>query len=123
MRDIKKIIVHCSDTEGGDVKAFRHYHVTHNGWKDIGYHYVIRTDGEIEIGRMLSEAGAHCKGQNHDSIGICLVGKKHFEYCQIDKLKKLVEEIRLWFGDLPVYGHRYFDKNKTCPNFEVRDYL
>ena len=78
MRKINEIIIHCSDTqEGCDVTAkdIRRWHTTPKekggrGWRDIGYHYVIRLDGTIELGRPLEKAGAHCigrKGEDHNS--------------------------------------------------------
>jgi N-acetyl-anhydromuramyl-L-alanine amidase AmpD len=44
-----------------------------NGWKDIGYHYVIRKSGEVEWGRALHIAGAHLEGAN-DTLGVCMSG-------------------------------------------------
>ncbi len=53
--------------------AIRKYHVEHNGWRDIGYHYVIRKDGTVEPGRSLTQNGAHTEGAN-DTVGICVTG-------------------------------------------------
>ena len=53
-RDIDKIIIHCSATpEGRDVKTseIKRWHVEDNGWRDIGYHFVIELDGSIHKGR------------------------------------------------------------------------
>ena len=47
------IVVHCTGTEEGkdvSVQAIRNYHVNHNGWRDIGYHYVIYRDGTVHDG-------------------------------------------------------------------------
>lgn len=77
MRKITEFIIHCSATrEGQDVTAadIRRWHVKGNGWKDIGYHFVIHLDGTIELGRPIAEVGAHCAGHNAESIGICYVG-------------------------------------------------
>lgn len=77
MRKINKLIVHCSATpEGRDVKTetIKDWHVNGNHWKDIGYHYVIELDGSIHKGRDENVIGAHCSGQNANSIGICYVG-------------------------------------------------
>ena len=77
MRKITEIIIHCADTpERRDVRAadIRKWHVKDNGWNDIGYHYVIDLDGTIEAGRDLETIGAHCKGHNQNSIGICYIG-------------------------------------------------
>lgn len=76
MRLIRRIIIHHSATDHGDVETFRRHHMTVNGWSDVGYHYVIdnEPDGEVQPGRPLAQAGAHARGANADSIGICLVG-------------------------------------------------
>ena len=77
MRDLNRIILHCSATrEGKDfsVDTIRGWHVNGNGWSDIGYHWVIRIDGSIEVGRPLEKSGAHTKGHNKDSVGVCYIG-------------------------------------------------
>ena len=85
MRNIKYIIVHCSATaEGKDFKEkdIDKWH-RQRGFTCIGYHYVVDLDGKIEVGRPESQIGAHCKGYNSVSIGVCYVGgvakdgKKH----------------------------------------------
>ena len=77
MRDISEIIVHCSATSRGrdvDTKEIRRWHTEDNGWSDIGYHFVIELDGDIGVGRPQEKSGAHCKGKNSTSIGVCYVG-------------------------------------------------
>ena len=119
MNNPKKIIVHCSDSTWGDAKEIDRWH-KNNGWKGIGYHYVIVRSGAIESGRNILIQGAHCKGQNKDSIGICLIGVDKFERVQIKALKHLL----LMLCDVynipksEIYGHYHFSK-KTCPNFDI----
>ena len=80
MREIKKIIVHCAATPPSmniGAKEIRDWHMSPSKttpFSDIGYHYVIRRNGEIEKGRDISIAGAHAFGHNFNSIGVCLVG-------------------------------------------------
>ena len=77
MRAIEKLIIHCSATpRNKDFTAedIRDWHVKGNGWSDIGYHFVIRLDGLIEFGRMVDRYGAHVKGHNLNSLGICYIG-------------------------------------------------
>ncbi len=88
------IIVHHSATEQGNMEVFRKFHLS-KGWDDVGYHYVITNgnggpDGEIQAGRPVEKQGAHAKGRNHDSIGICLVGEDHFTEKQIESLLTLL---------------------------------
>ena len=76
MRDIDKIIVHCSATqEGKEINAaeINLWHLK-RGWSGIGYHYVVLLDGTIEYGRSIYKQGAHVKGGNKGSIGICYIG-------------------------------------------------
>ena len=81
--NVSKIVIHASGFEAGNVELFRLYHILINGWCDIGYHFVIGNgkgdysfEGQVERGRSLKFQGAHVKGQNHDSIGICLIMAK-----------------------------------------------
>ena len=121
-RDITKMIVHCSDSIDGDAKTFRQWHKA-RGWNDIGYHFVIRRDGEIEMGRMPSVQGAHTKGHNPDSIGVCLVGKQDFNEVQFISLRRLYSELGIWFSGLTAHAHNEFSTFKTCPNFDVKEVL
>ena len=76
MREIDKIIVHCSATqEGKDISAatIDAWHKK-RGWSGIGYHYVVGLNGNIEYGRSVYSTGAHVKGHNTGSIGICYIG-------------------------------------------------
>lgn len=134
MRPIKKIIIHCADTYPNmdiGVKEINKWHLD-RGWSEIGYHDVIRRDGRIEIGRNIHLSGAHTKGHNQDSIGVCMVGGKsqdnrpdnNFTEKQFKSLAQLIRMYRVTYGvDLPVYGHSDFSDYKTCPNFNVKAFL
>lgn len=99
------------------------------GWNGIGYHYVIRRDGRLENGRSLEDAGAHCKGHNKDSIGICLVGGikdgtkgtavNDYTDNQWETLKSIVLELKAKYPNANIVGHCDYEPNKTCPNFDV----
>lgn len=76
MRTINYIVVHCSATREDrpfTVEALRAVHLS-RGFSDIGYHYYIRRDGTVVRTRPLALAGAHVKGYNKYSIGICYEG-------------------------------------------------
>tara|TARA_R110002012_G_scaffold63845_3_gene167967 strand:- start:11178 stop:11594 length:417 start_codon:yes stop_codon:yes gene_type:complete len=130
MRDINRIIIHCSATpEGRDIDAatIKDWHVNGNGWSDIGYHYVIKLNGEIESGRPLDVTGAHVKGHNKDSIGICYVGgadedmnpKDTMLDCQEEAMRELIFSLRMvWDKDLTLHGHNEY-ASKACPSFKV----
>ena len=108
--------------------AIRRYHVKQRGWRDIGYHYGIELvdyDYEILVGRFESIAGAHVRGHNKDTLGICVVGnwdKLKVPKQQWEKTVLLVQDIlkrhNLTAND--VYGHCEF-ATKSCPgkNFDM----
>ena len=76
MRDIDYIVIHCAATMPSmdvPIERVRKWHLQ-RGWSDIGYHYYITRDGEIHKGRKLSTIGAHVRGYNKNSIGICYEG-------------------------------------------------
>jgi len=122
MRKIKKVILHCSDSDipgHDDISVIRRWHIE-RGWKDVGYHYFITSKGVLQYGRNVGEIGAHVAGHNRDSLGICLHGRETFYPEQFSTLRKLLASIDLTLQIGNVYGHRDFDKNKTCPNFDYK---
>lgn len=130
MRDISGIVIHCSDTPacmdiGRD--EIRDWHLN-NGWKDIGYHFVIRRNGVVEAGRPVEESGSHVKGSNKSTIGICLVGghKGQFNYTriQMSSLNDLVFNLKSTYPQANLMGHRDFQGvDKACPCFSVKDWF
>ena len=135
MRAIKKIIVHCADTpEGRDDKAadIKRWHTAAppkgNGWKDIGYHYVIDLDGTIEPGRPVEQVGSHCSGHNQDSIGVCYVGgcdknMKPKDTRTPEQRVALIWLLKYLVAKYPgatIYGHRDFNSGKSCPSFDAK---
>ena len=132
MRRINKLIVHCSATpEGRDIKTetIRGWHVNDNHWSDIGYHYVIELDGSIHTGRPESVIGAHCLGQNANSIGICYVGgltkdgrapKDTRTDAQKLALLELLKGLKEKYPNATIHGHREFAA-KACPCFDAKN--
>ena len=129
MRKINEIILHCADTkitQNFSVEDVRGWHMNERGWSDCGYHYYIRLNGNIEIGRPIERSGAHAKGKNAYSIGICFEGGKLSNgdnwntpmLPQIVAFKQLRKSLFSVFGELKIAGH-YEYSSKTCPNFSV----
>jgi len=137
VRKIDKIIVHCSATPKGkhfDVDEIRRWHVEGRGWTDIGYHYVIYLDGSIHKGRDLKIPGAHVRGHNKNSIGICYIGgvsnvkNKKGKWDAEDtrttaqevSLDVLIRMLMCSYDGATLHGHNEFS-NKRCPSFIVED--
>ena len=126
MRIIRDIIVHCSATEAGKNFRARDIESWHRarGFKRIGYHYIIDLDGTIERGRPISLAGAHCKGHNAHSIGVCYIGglKKGIPadtrtWEQKAALNKLIYNL-IEMYHVRAHGHCDYAK-KECPCFDA----
>ena len=136
MRTINKIIVHCSATpEGRDISAstIDSWHKK-RGWRGIGYHYVIGLDGMIEYGRPITETGAHVKGHNKGSIGICYIGGVESERGengkwiakdtrtpeQKESLLLLLKTLKKMHPTATIHGHNEFSA-KACPCFNANE--
>ena len=129
MREINKIIIHCSATREGrevSIDTIRRWHVEGNGWSDIGYHYVISLDGSIQKGRLNNVQGAHTKGHNKNSLGICYVGGCDQDLkpkdTRTDEQKRsfliLLEGLKSIYPKATIHGHNEFS-DKACPSFDV----
>lgn len=137
MRDIKEIIVHCTATPQS--KAFHtsdvdRWHkergflcVWHGKTYHIGYHYLVTLDGTIEEGRPVAVAGAHCRGHNAFSIGVCYVGglatdgKTPMDTRtpkQRQALSTLIHRLKAAYPGATVHGHRDYAP-KACPSFDA----
>lgn len=129
MREINKIIIHCSATPEGrehTVADITSWHKA-RGFATIGYHYVIYMDGTIHEGRPEEQMGAHTTGQNPNSIGICYIGgtdaKGNPMDTRTDKQKvaliALVKELKEKYPKATIHGHNEY-ANKACPSFDVK---
>ena len=75
----------------------------------------------MQAGRPHYWAGAHVRGYNNDSLGICLIGRDTFTPEQMDALRGTLMRLHAIYPEAAIVGHRDLDSRKTCPNFEVRD--
>ena len=130
MRKIDKIIIHCTATvEGEDFRAadIERWHQA-QGFRTIGYHYVVLLDGSVEKGRADESVGAHVRGLNAHSIGVVYVGGLDIHREPSDtrtnaqrvSLRHLVGELQHLYPGATVHGHNEF-ANKACPCFDVQE--
>lgn len=97
------------------------------GWLDIGYHSVILPDGTVEPGRPTDAVGAHVRGFNRTSLGVCLIGgvdekgEPIFNFTKA-AMASLATVLSGWHRQYPsalFQGHRDLDPAKACPCFDV----
>ena len=129
------IVIHCAATRPSqdiDIATIRKWHVEERKWTDVGYHYVLPRNGNIQPGRKLDAVGAHVEGHNATSVGICLVGglDEHgapsaaYTEAQWRSLKALVHALTIQYPEAQVCGHRDFPGvTKACPSFDVRTWF
>ena len=136
---IDTIIIHCADTPNGKdftVDDIDQWHLERGFWRSdafinddyprraIGYHFVIDIAGHIHFGRKIDEVGAHCKGHNSTSIGICLIGRDSFSAEQwLSLTQKIAALQNAYPGITHICGHNQFNPHKTCPGFDVKQWL
>jgi len=133
-RKITKIIVHCSATPPSQDIGREEIDEWHRkrGFDGIGYHNVIRRDGGVEFGRSLMQEGAHVRGHNEESIGICLVGgideagasEPNYTENQMTSLRGLLAHYTEQWPEAYILGHGDIEgAGKDCPCFVVSYWL
>ena len=126
MRVITLLIIHCSAVKPDQTSSVAQIDTWHRqrGWKlGIGYHYVVRRNGEIEHGRPEWMIGAHCLNHNAHSIGICYEGGLNARGQPDDtrtaeqkaSLRRLLEDLHRRYPRALIVGHHDLDPKKACP--------
>lgn len=141
MRPIAEIIVHCSATHpnwmhgkaiDAKISEMRRWHKG-LGWRDIGYHFIVDRNGDVGLGRPVAQIGAHVKGHNIGTIGVCLLGghgssaddrfSDNYTIAQDEALRDLIDELQHDFPRIQkISGHNEYAA-KACPGFRVQPWL
>lgn len=140
------LVVHCSATRPSQdigVREITQWHLQ-RGFDTVGYHYVVRRDGSLEIGCPENAVGAHVRGHNSSSIGVCLVGgvdarnrpENNFTPAQFAALDQLLKQLQTRYPHARILGHRDLSPDvngdgkitanefiKACPSFDVSVWL
>jgi N-acetylmuramoyl-L-alanine amidase len=125
-KNIILLVVHCSDTKDTLNLSAIDLHKMHLafGWDGIGYHKIITRSGKIENGRPEYWIGAHVKGKNEISLGVCLIGRNKFTKKQYLALERVLKKWKSLYPRAKVVGHRDTgNTDKTCPNFDVTSWI
>ena len=135
MRKIDLIVIHCSATRCDRDYPVEQLRADHRmrGFREVGYHYYIRRNGTLHSCRPLEEMGAHARGWNAQSVGICYEGGLDTNGHPADTrteeqrvvMQEVVTSLLKRFPESRVVGHRDLPGcgGKECPCFEVQDVI
>lgn len=124
---IEYIIVHHDMWPGATMENIHKDHLN-KGWRGTGYHFRVRLNGDVELGRLIGAVGSHCSEENMNfrSIGVVFEGcytdypgiltTKDMPIIQyksgIKLLKLLMDTMKIPYQN--VRPHNYYAK-KDCP--------
>lgn len=141
MRSITHIVLHCTATpQTTTVESIQRYWRTAkpkgNGWKDPGYHHIIKPDGTIVDLHPIEKPSNGVAGHNAHSIHISYIGGVDKKGNALDNRTdaqkaaqiELLKKYKAMFPDAFICGHRDFLKKgkpgwKDCPSFDVAEWL
>lgn len=133
MRKINNIVLHCTATpQNTTVESIQNYWRKTLGWKNPGYHHIIRADGSQVQLLPIEKVSNGVAGHNSDSIHISYIGGvdnkgnpvDNRTSAQIKTQKELLLKYHRMFPNAQLVGHRDFKNvKKACPSFDVYKWL
>ena len=132
MRKISLIVIHCSATRADRDFTAKDVDTAHRfrGFSCWGYHYYIRKSGQIEPMRDEDTVGAHARGFNAISLGVCYEGGLDENGYPADTrtqaqrftLLDLLTILRHQYPKAQILGHYQLSASihKACPCFDCR---
>ena len=132
MRKIDLIVIHCSATRVDRTLTAFDLETLHRrrGFNGTGYHYYIRKDGTTLLTRPIERIGAHVKGFNASSIGICYEGGLNEDGKPADTrtaaqrfaLIDLLTILKHQYPEAQIAGHYQLSASihKACPCFDPK---
>ena len=132
-RTIKYLVVHCTGTSlDTSIESIQNYWNEVRGWKNPGYHYIIKKDGTV-VNLFPEEKIANgVKGYNPHCIHVSYIGgvddhKNPFDNrtdAQQESLFNKLVELSEKYPKAIILGHRDFPGvTKRCPSFDVKTWL
>lgn len=125
-RIIDRVFIHCSASDNpkhDDVSVIKEWHLARvPPFSDVGYHFFIKSNGEVQRGRDINITPAAQEGNNAHTIAICLHGLTTFTDDQFESLRGLCSVIHAWFPKVTFHGHCEVS-SKSCPVFDYKQVL
>lgn len=133
MRSIKFLVLHCTATpQNTTIESIKNYWKNTLGWKNPGYHFMIKADGEVVNILPIEQISNGVAGYNTPSINISYIGGVDAKNQPIDNrtdaqkasMIKLLKQLKKQFPNVVIQGHRDFPNvKKACPSFDVKGWL
>jgi len=117
-KQVQYIVLHHSGASADQtVEQIHAYHLG-KGWIGVGYNLLVDKNGNMYWGRGIDYVGAHCKGYNEISIGICAIGNMETDTmtkAQKENIIKLVREVKEYYPSISkIVGHKELEAT-SCP--------
>jgi len=130
-KETNYIVIHSTQTKPNaniNIRTVDEWH-RKRGMLKVGYHFLIRREGLIEVGRGPNDIGAHTKDHDSDSVSVCMAGGLNtrgitapdYTEGQLESLFVLVMTLKHMYPDAEVVGHRDLSKTE-CPSFDVKEW-
>lgn len=141
MRIIKHIVLHCTATPAtSTVESIQNFWQNTLGWKNPGYHKIIKADGTIVELLSESQIANGVKGHNANSLHVSYIGGQNGKDTRTNPqkkaLKKVVKDWHAKYPEADILGHRDLSPDingdgiiepwewtKECPSFDVKEWL
>lgn len=126
---INEIIVHHSASPSFSPTQAALYHVRNHDWPGIGYHFYITSDGVVYQTNNIESISYHCRGQNSNTIGICLDGNfmtMEPTKGQLRSLERLFILLMLRLPIVRINPHSLYVPTDCCGTFlkfQLSDYF
>lgn len=133
MRTIKYIVLHCTATpQNTTIESIKNYWKNVLKWKNPGYHYMIKANGEVVNTLPIDQIANGVAGYNTPSIHISYIGGVDAKGQPLDNRTQaqkesqiqLLKALKQKFPNAIIKGHRDFPGvKKACPSFDVKTWL
>lgn len=105
-----------------NMRSMQRFHQEDRGWSDIGYSFVVGSDGYVYEGRGWSYLGTHTRGRNSVGYGVSVIGNYTDTLPSrnaMDLVRRRLAQCAVQRGGLTanftIQGHRQVVNYTTCP--------
>lgn len=132
-RKVDYLAIHCTATlQTATITAIKNYWTNTLGWKNPGYHIIVKPCGEISILHDFNSLANGVRGYNSNSIHISYIGgveNKNGKLVPVDNITEdqfkamdnIIKAFQIKIPNLKVQGHRDFPNvTKACPCFDTK---